>query len=170
MLGSFSDKVAGLQVVNVIKRRTPSEVISCVFLRNFQAYLFHRTPLLVFVSEFWDVLQDTFFIEHFWKTTYLCTSWRISSSIYSSFQSLRLKGIAIRRCSFNQNLWKLSVKKSIRSEFVRSQASSLWKKNFSHIPLYVFYPHILRTHHNYFFWRGFEIVQELFLLENIDEK
>ena len=44
--------------------------------------------------------------------------------------------VAIRRCSFNQNSRKLSVKKLICSKVMRSQPASLRKKNFfTHIPL-----------------------------------
>ena len=44
------------------------------------------------------------------------------------------------------------------------------KKSLSHILLHVFCLHFLRKHHDYLFRRSFEIVQALFLSENINEK
>ena len=43
------------------------------------------------------------------------------------------------------------------------------KKALSHIFLHVFYLHFLRTHHDYFFQKGFESVQAKFLLGNISK-
>ena len=59
-------------------------------------------------------------------------------------------------CSFNQNPWKLSVKKLIHSEVVRCQSASLQQNPLSNMLLHVFLLHFLRTHHDYFFWGDFE--------------
>ena len=52
------------------------------------------------------------------------------------------------------------MKKLIRSEVTRCEPASFQKNIYiSRILLYAFCLNFLRTHHNYFFWRCFEIVQ-----------
>ena len=70
------------------------------------------------------LFQNTFFIEHLWKTSYFI--YKLQN--FNHFAQER-EG-AIGRCSFNQNSWEVSVKKLIRCEIARSQPASLPKKLF----------------------------------------
>ena len=67
-----------------IKRDSGKDVF-CDFCKIFKnIFSFDRTPrLLVFICEFWDVFQNTSFIEHLRETAILCTSCRISTTRYS---------------------------------------------------------------------------------------
>ena len=61
------------------------------------------------------------------------------------------------------------VKKLIRNEVARCNVQ-VYEKALSNILLHVFCLHFLRTHHNFFFRRGFECVQAQFPSENISKK
>ena len=58
------------------------------------------------------------------------------------------------------------MKRLICNKLTRCQPTRLRKKSLSHIILHVFCLNFLRTHHNYFFQRGFETVRAKFLLGN----
>ena len=69
-----------------IKKETSAYIFFCKFCKIFKI-LFWQNPsgwlLLVFIYEFWEVVQITSFMEHLWETAYLCTSCRISTTRYT---------------------------------------------------------------------------------------
>ena len=135
----------------------------CEFCKIFKnIFRFHRTPLydcslcLSVCIEFWDVFQNTCFIERLGKTAILCTSCKILTTKYSkkTISQVLLKHfiqdreVAIRERSFTLNPWKLFAKKLIRYEI-----AALRKRALSHILFHVFCLHFLRVHQDYFFQR-----------------
>ena len=107
-------------------------------MRSFSEHLFYRAPLrncLFHVQV--AVFQPVDAVKNYFT---------------DGFQALytRTREVVIRRRSFTENPWKLSVKRLISNEVARCQPVSLRKK-VSHILLHVFCLHSLRTHHDYFF-------------------
>ena len=74
-------------VCNFIKKQTPTKMFICEYCKIFKNISWQNTSerlLLVFIYEFWEVFQITFFIEHLWKTAYfMYSSCRISTTRYS---------------------------------------------------------------------------------------
>ena len=61
---------------NFIKIETLAEIFFQIIFAKFLKTLFLRTSsdrwlLLAFTSEFWEILQNTFFIEHLQETAYI---------------------------------------------------------------------------------------------------
>ena len=74
--------VQGLQPLNLLKRRLRQRCFFCEFYKIFKNIFWQNTSgwlLLVFIWEFWEVFQNTSFIEHLIS----CTSCRISTTRYS---------------------------------------------------------------------------------------
>ena len=154
----------------------------CIFCKIFKIIFWQNTSgwlLLVFIYEFWEIVQITFFIEHLWETAYLCTSCRISTTRYRKkvfhkrFSSILYKN---RKQLFESvHLLKIpeiiskEVKSIIKLRDTNLQVNEkrhLAKMHHSHILVHVFCLHFFRMHHNYFFWRGFENVRVLFFSGN----
>ena len=142
---------------NVVKKETPEKMFFCEFCKIFKnIFRFHRTPLydcslcLSVCVEFWDVFQNTCFIERLGKTAILCTSCKILTAKYSK---KLFREVAIRKRSFTLNPWKLFAKKLIRYEIARCQPAALRKRALSHILFHVFCLHFLRVQQDYFFQR-----------------
>ena len=71
---------------NFIEKEIPAKMFFCEFCKIFKNIFWQNTSgwlLLVFICEFWDVFQNTSFIEHLGETAILCTSCRISTTRYS---------------------------------------------------------------------------------------
>ena len=70
----------------VLLKKRPTKMFFCEFCKIFKNIFWQNTSgwlLLVFICEFWDVFQNTSFIEHLGETAILCTSCRISTTRYS---------------------------------------------------------------------------------------
>ena len=87
--------------------------------------------LLNLICEFWEVFQNTSFIEHLWET------------------------------AFHVQVAEFQPADTMKNYFTGAfQAFYTSQKDASRILLYVFPLHVLRTHHDYFFRRVFESVQK----------
>ena len=120
LLESLFDNVTGLHAIRL-------------------ATLLKGTPTLMFTCEFCENFRNTFLWNTFGKLFIPCIYYRISASIYDKKLWLVLfkhfvqeRKVAIGRCSFNQNPWKLSLKKVIRNSVEEFQPTSLLKKTLSH--------------------------------------
>ena len=120
-----------------------------------------------FSSELCEIFKKTFLTEHVRKTgscVYLCILRNFSEYLFYRTPLGDLEGVHLIKIPDNY-LW--------RSQFVVKLGEAnrqVYKKNFfSLILLCVFCLYFLRTHHDYFFRRGFEFVQALFLSGNINE-
>ena len=96
--------------------------------------------ILKFICEFWEVFQNTFYrtplrncLFHVQVAVFQPTD-TVKNYFTGAFQALytRTREVAIRRRSFTQNPWRLSVKRLISNEVARCQPVSLRKK-VSHI-------------------------------------
>ena len=143
---------------------------SCVYrwiLKSFSEHLFYEhlwesTYFMYQVPEFLykfmylqvPELQYSKKLFHRWFQAF-CTKPRSSHSK----EFIYLKSLKI--------MWKL-----IRNEVARCQPASLRKKLFHRFSfiIHVFCLNFLRSHHDYFFRKGFESVREQFLSGNISEK
>ena len=75
---------AGLRfpACNFVKKETPAKMFFCEFYKIFKNIFWQNTSgwlLLVFIWEFWEVFQNTSFIEHLISST----SCRISTTLYN---------------------------------------------------------------------------------------
>ena len=133
--------------------------------------------LLVFIWEFWEVFQNTSFIEQLWETDYfICKLQNFNhqilfhkcfSSILYNNDKYRLKDI--------ESPWKLSMKKLICNEVARYQPASL-RKNLFHSSSFMYYAFIFLEcititsskedlevcEHNFFRWKVLLLVIYLF--------
>ena len=134
--------------------------------------------LLVFISEFWEVFQNTSFIEYLQETAISCKSCRFLASRYSKklfhgcFSSILCK---IKKQPFKGvHLLKIPENCLWRNWFVMklrdAKLQFYEKKTFLRILLHVFSLCFLRIHYDYFFQIGFESVRAQFLSENISGK
>ena len=121
----------------------------CECWKNFKSIFWQNTSgllLLVFICEFWEVFQNTSFIQHLWETAYFMyklqnfnhqIQWKSTSQVF--FQHfIQEREVAIWRRSFTYNPWKSSVKKLTCNGVTRYQSGSLRKKTLSYILLHIF--------------------------------
>ena len=114
-------------------------------LRNCWEYFFDRMPpdecFLCVPLNFEKLFRTSFSLNTSGRLLVARICRGISASIYNNyftgtFQAFciwtRSREVAIGKCSFNQNPWKLYMKKLIRSEVARCQPASLRKEKFFH--------------------------------------
>ena len=80
-------KVSGFQPATLLRKRLRKKCFAVNFAKFFEHLFFwqntSRWLLLVLISEFWDVFQNTSFKEHLGETATSCASCRISATRYS---------------------------------------------------------------------------------------
>ena len=80
-------KVSDFQPATLLKKRLRQRCFSVNFSKFLRTCLLwqktSRWLLLVFICEFWEVFQNTYFIEHLRETAISCTSCKISITRYS---------------------------------------------------------------------------------------
>ena len=140
--------------------------------------------LLKFICEFWEVFQNISFIEHLWETAYFMYKLHFNQTVFQPANTVKnyftgaIEAFYTRTRS--SHLKAYIYLKSLK--IICEEVNSLWscemtnckytKKNSVTYPpsCNTFCLHFLRTHHDYFFQRGFERVRAKFLSGNINKK
>ena len=115
----------------------------CEFYKIFKNIYWQNNSgwlLLVLIWEFWEVFQNTSFLDHLIS----CTSCRISTTRYS------------------KKLFHKCFSSILYNEVARCQPASLRKKTLSHIFFHVFCLHFLRMHHDYFSEEALKVCEHNF--------
>ena len=120
-----------------------------VFLRILK--FFNTSGCLLHVPlNFEKLFRTPFFIENLWEISYFKCKLQyfsqhilVSRVLFKHFAQQR--EITIESCSFNQDPWKLYMKKSIRSNVARSQPASLWEK-FFHTYSFMYFVFLFSEH------------------------
>ena len=100
--------------------------------------------LLIFICEFWQVFQNTSFIEHLRETAFSCTSCKILTTRYGKkLFCTRTRRSHLKAFIFSKSYQPASLQKKK-------------KKTLLHILLHVFFFHFLRMYQDSLFRKSFE--------------
>ena len=127
------NKVADHQNCNFIKKKTSKMMFFFDFCKKFKNIFWenlYRWLLFGFICKFWDVFQNTSFIEHLWETSYLMLQPANTVKIYFTGAFQTLQTFCTRTRSSHSKAFihvkSIFVKKLIHNEVARCQPASLW--------------------------------------------